>query len=64
MSRWAVWASIKAGNLEDMLGRRADALNDYNLALAQTDRWGFYALAKPFVSKPYVAGLPDDIPPP
>lgn len=64
MSRWAVWGSIKAGNLEDSLGRRADALADYKLAMSQPDRWGFYALAKPFTSKPYALGLPNDIPPP
>lgn len=64
MSRWAVWATIKAGNLEDAMGRRADALKDYKLALAQTDRWGFRALAKPFVSKHYALAYPDRIPPP
>lgn len=64
MSRWAVWASIKAGNLEDSLGRRSDALKDYQLALSQPDRWGFYAPAKPFLGKPYAQSYPDDIPPP
>jgi tetratricopeptide (TPR) repeat protein len=64
MSRWAVWASIKAGNLEDAMGRREDALKDYKLAIDEPDRWGFRALAKPFVSKPYALRAPDRIPPP
>ena len=63
MSRWAVWASIKAGNLEDAMGRRADALKDYKLAAGEPDRWGFRSIAKAFVSKPYSSPLPDTIDP-
>lgn len=64
MSRWAVWAHIRAGNMEDAQGRRADAVADYKLAAAQPDLWGFKALAKAGLSKPFKSVFPGPIPPP
>lgn len=63
-SRWAVWGALKAGNLQDAMGRRADAVKDYRFVVNEKDRWGFRALAKPFLSKPYALKGPDRIPPP
>jgi tetratricopeptide (TPR) repeat protein len=64
MSRWAVWASIRAGQLEDALGRRQDALRDYKLAADQPDSWDFRQFAKAGLAKPFAEKLPGQIPPP
>lgn len=53
MSRWAVWAHVRHGNMEDMLGKRADAVRLYQIAAAQPDTWDFKRLAKAGLSKPF-----------
>lgn len=53
LSRWAVWAHIRAGNLEDAMGLRQEALADYKIAAAVPDHWGMRAAAKAHVSKPF-----------
>ena len=63
-SRWAVWAHIKAGELEDALGRRDAALADYRAALAQPDAWGLHKLAKAGVARPFRGASPAFVTPP
>ncbi len=63
-SRWAVWARVRAGQLEDALGRRADALADYRAAAATPDTWGFGYVAKAGVAAPYAKTEPGPIAPP
>lgn len=55
-SRWAVWAHIRAGELEDSLGRRDEAVKHYKLAAAQPDNWGFRSKAKAYLSTPFPRG--------
>ena len=64
LGRWAVWALVRVGNLEDSLGRRQDALRDYGAAAAEPDLWDIRRYAKAGLSKPFSAQLPGPIPPP
>ena len=64
LSRWAVWAFIKSGNLLDAMGHRDQALKDYKVAAREPDSWDFRGIAKALISKPYSMESPDRIPPP
>lgn len=61
LSRWAVWALIRTGNLQDILGTRQRALADYKAALAEPDAWGLRRLAKAGISRPYHSPSPGAI---
>ncbi len=63
-SRWSVWAHIRAGQLLDVMGRRADALAEYKFAAAQPDTWDFKQFAKAGLAKPFAQALPGPIDPP
>lgn len=58
LSRYAVAALIKAGNVLDTQGRRDDAKALYVLARRQPDHWGFKRIASKYQSKPYVFPSP------
>lgn len=58
LSRWSVWALIRAAELEDQLGMREAALKDYRTAAKQPDHWGLRSLAKAGLSKPFKADTP------
>lgn len=53
LSRWAVWSLIRAGQLQDLLGKREDAIKDYKAAAALPDYWGMRAIAKANLAKPF-----------
>jgi len=53
LTRWAVWALIRAGQLEDVMGKRQEALADYKAAASLPDYWGMKPLAKANLRKPY-----------
>jgi tetratricopeptide (TPR) repeat protein len=53
LSRYAVAALIRAGNVLDTLGRRGDAKYLYARAKRQPDHWGFKRLASRYMSKPF-----------
>lgn len=63
-SRWAVWAHIRAGQLLDSLGRRAEALAEYRLAAAEPDTWDFRQYAKAGLSRMFSGARPGPIDPP
>lgn len=64
LSRWAVWALVRAGQLSDTLGRREEALRLYKAAAQEPDLWGLRAIAEKGLSKPYVSPEPGPMPPP
>ena len=65
LSRWAVWAAIRAGQVQDTRGRREEALVLYKAAASEPDLWGFRFAAKEGLSKPFRdAGGPGAIQPP
>ncbi len=53
-TRWMVWSRVRAGQVLDALGRRADALAAYKAAYAEKDDWGYRALIKPCLKNPCV----------
>jgi|CXWL01.1.fsa_nt_gi tetratricopeptide (TPR) repeat protein len=53
-TRWMVWSRVRAGQLFDALGRRAEALAAYRAAYAEADDWGYRALIKPCLKSPCV----------
>lgn len=53
LSRWAVWALIRAGQAADILNRRQEALENYRQAAAQPDLWGYRKIANRYISKAY-----------
>lgn len=64
LSRWAVWARIRSGQVNDELGRREDALRDYRSAADEPDTWQFRRLAQAGLKKPFKADYPGAITPP
>ena len=64
VNRWGVWGMIRAGNVLDLLGRRAEALQAYARAAAAPDRWGYLELAKAGAKRPFrlEGSLPVDPP--
>jgi hypothetical protein len=55
--RWNVWNKVRAGQLLDLLGRRAEAVSLYKAAYADPDKWDFKSLIKACMAKP--CGAPD-----
>ena len=53
LSRWGVWGLVRAGNVLDLLGRRAEALQAYARAAAAPDRWGYLEFAKAGQKRPF-----------
>ena len=64
LSRWAVWALIRSGQVNDELGLREEALRDYQRAAAEPDHWHFRRLAQAGLEKPFKADFPGPILPP
>ena len=64
-NRWAVWAVVREGNIYDLQGNRAKALETYKRALKYEDSWGLKDYIKPYLSAPYTwAENPGQLPPP
>jgi tetratricopeptide (TPR) repeat protein len=64
-NRWAVWAVVREGNIYDLQGNRARALETYKRALKYPDTWGFKDYINAYVGKPYTwAQNPGQLPPP
>lgn len=53
-TRWMVWSRVRAGQLLDALGRRADAIAAYRAAYAEADDWGYRVLIKPCLKSPCI----------
>lgn len=53
-TRWMVWSRVRAGQLCDALGRRAEALAAYKAAYDEKDDWGYRALIEPCLKEPCV----------
>lgn len=53
LSRWAVWALIRAGQIDDLLGRRDAARELYRKAAADANPWGFKKVAEKFLERAY-----------
>ncbi|MDE2142678.1 MAG: hypothetical protein KGJ84_09735 [Elusimicrobia bacterium] len=54
VSRWGVWNRARAGQILDLMGRRAEALAAYRSAYAEPDKWNLKASIKPCLSRPCV----------
>ncbi|MDX6769188.1 MAG: hypothetical protein SF051_06620 [Elusimicrobiota bacterium] len=63
-TRWAVWSRVRAGQVLDALGRRADAVAEYRAAFAERKLWDFKGVLKPCLAKPCLDGLPGHFSPP
>lgn len=64
-ARWAVWALVKAGNIRDLKGDRAKALELYREAKNYKDEWGFREYIDGYIKKPFSEqSLPGELPPP
>ncbi|MBI5241069.1 MAG: hypothetical protein HY926_11400 [Elusimicrobia bacterium] len=62
-TRWGVWASIRAGNLLDHLGRRQEALELYQAAAREPDLWDLRQFAKTGLKTPWKGAHPGHISP-
>ena len=51
--RWGVWCIVRLGNLYDLKGDRAKALEYYKHALTMQDLWGYMDFVREFLKKPY-----------
>jgi tetratricopeptide (TPR) repeat protein len=63
ITRWGVWARIRAGNLLDLMGRRHEALVLYKAAAAEPDVWDLRQFAKAGQQAPWKANYPGHISP-
>ena len=63
ITRWGLWAEIRAGNLLDLMGRRQEALALYKAAAAEPDVWDLRQFAKAGLQAPWRAGPPGHISP-
>jgi len=64
-ARWAVWALVRVGNIWDLKGDRAKAVELYKQARAYKDEWGFYEAIDAYLKKPFSEfELPGPLPPP
>lgn len=54
LTRWTPWNLVRAGQVLDALGRRAEALAEYKAAYAAPDDWGFREIIKPCLKAPCV----------
>ncbi|UPT75112.1 MAG: hypothetical protein M0D55_05205 [Elusimicrobiota bacterium] len=53
-TRWMVWSRVRAGQLLDALGRRAEAISAYKAAYDEKDDWGYREIIKPCLKAPCV----------
>ena len=60
-TRWAVWGTIRAGQLLDSMGRRTEAVQRYQKAASEPDTWGLRAVAKRYLSTPFPDPKPGPI---
>ncbi|HAH31964.1 MAG TPA: hypothetical protein DCL44_06595 [Elusimicrobia bacterium] len=64
-ARWAVWAIVRLGNVYDLKGERAKAVELYKEAKSYDDDWGFAEAIGKYLKKPFIAAeLPGTLPPP
>ncbi len=64
-ARWAVWAIVRQGHVQDLKGLRDKALAYYRQAQAFKDEWGFSESIEKYLKKPFTAAeLPGQMPPP
>jgi len=64
-ARWGVWAIVRLGNVYDLKGQRAKALEAYKEAKTYKDEWGFSESINGYLKRPFAAAaLPDQMPPP
>lgn len=64
-ARWGVWAIVRLGNVHDLKGLRAKALEYYNEAKSYKDEWGFSESIAGYLKKPFAEmELPGQMPPP
>ncbi len=58
VSRWGLWNEFRLGQVYDLLGRREDAVKQYQYVLTFKDKWGFDEAAKALLKTPYT--LPEN----
>jgi len=64
-ARWAVWAIVRQGNVQDLKGDRVKALKFYKEARSYKDNWGYSESIDKYLKKPFTeAELPGALPPP
>lgn len=64
-ARWGVWAIVRLGNVYDLKGMRAKALEYYREAKGYKDEWGFSESIDGYLEQPFAAAaLPGTLPPP
>lgn len=65
-NRWAVWAVVRLGQIEDIGGRRKKAVEYYQKALSYEDQWGLAEYIEPYLEKIYneKKEFPGQLPPP
>jgi|GEM_PF-439767 len=64
-ARWAVWALVKTGNIWDLKGDRAKAVELYKKAKTYKDEWGFWEYIDHYLKKSFSErNLPGALPPP
>ncbi len=64
-ARWGVWAIVRLGNVYDLKGLRAKALEYYKEANSYKDEWGFSESIGNYLKKPFAeTQLPGQMPPP
>ncbi|OGR67493.1 MAG: hypothetical protein A2081_05720 [Elusimicrobia bacterium GWC2_61_19] len=64
-ARWGVWAIVRLGNVYDLKGARAKAMEFYKQARAYNDEWGFSESIANYLKKPFSElELPGQLPPP
>jgi tetratricopeptide (TPR) repeat protein len=64
-ARWGVWAIVRLGNVCDLLGARAKAVEFYKEAKTYKDEWGFSESISNYLKKPFTElELPGQLPPP
>lgn len=63
VARYAMWATIRAGQLYDALGRREDAVRMYKEAALLPDPWDFRRYAEAGLRRPYGQRRPKAVSP-
>lgn len=58
VSRWGLWNEFRLGQVYDLLGRREDAVKQYQYVWTFKDKWGFDEAAKALLKYPY--SLPEN----
>jgi len=65
-SRWAVWGTVRIGNVYDLKGMRERAVEIYKNAMSYRDQWGFKEYIEEYIKKPFNFSmyLSKQLPPP